>query len=296
MKNKQGGFGPNYTPWVGVTAGQFIASEEVSNAHQDGPHLVEAIEQAEANTGQTVKQAQADSNYATASNILHCEGRGIDPCLAPMNASLERETAAAKVPAWPEGVPTTATHVNGTTVEGTTLPRTQQGKLTKAGFTFDVASNCYTCPLGQTMPQESTHSRRSTEGSRKEYIFRCKHCDGCPFRPVCTTDPKGRTVRRTEDEPIHERQRERMKDEQHRADYRQRRCTVEPTFGVLKGVMGFRQFLLRGLEGVRTEWTLATTAFNVRKLVGMLLRNEALRERFRALLAARMAEKVETVA
>ena len=36
--------------------------------------------------------------------------------------------------------------------------------------------------------------------------------------------------------------------------------------GILKSVLGLRQFLLRGLEKVRTEWRWACTAFNLKKL------------------------------
>ncbi len=42
--------------------------------------------------------------------------------------------------------------------------------------------------------------------------------------------------------------------------------TLEPAFGVLKSVLGLRQFLLRGLAGARVELTLAATALNLRKL------------------------------
>jgi hypothetical protein len=35
---------------------------------------------------------------------------------------------------------------------------------------------------------------------------------------------------------------------------------VEPVFGIIKHVMGFRQFSMRGLEKVSGEWTLATLA------------------------------------
>ena len=41
-----------------------------------------------------------------------------------------------------------------------------------------------------------------------------------------------------------------------RQTYALRKQTVEPVFGIVKSVMGFRQFLLRGLENVRNEWTL----------------------------------------
>ncbi len=48
--------------------------------------------------------------------------------------------------------------------------------------------------------------------------------------------------------------------------YRQRACTVEPTFGILKAALGFRQFLLRGLRKVSGEWTLVCLAFNLQRL------------------------------
>lgn len=40
--------------------------------------------------------------------------------------------------------------------------------------------------------------------------------------------------------------------------YALRNQTPEPVFGIIKSVMGFRQFLLRGLEKVRGEWSLVT--------------------------------------
>ncbi|MGH7260701.1 MAG: transposase, partial [Nitrospiraceae bacterium] len=42
--------------------------------------------------------------------------------------------------------------------------------------------------------------------------------------------------------------------------------TVEPVFGIIKAVMRFRQFLLRGVEAVRGEWSLVTMAWNIRQL------------------------------
>ena len=48
--------------------------------------------------------------------------------------------------------------------------------------------------------------------------------------------------------------------------YRQRRQSVEPVFGIIKSVMGFRQFLLRGLAKVIGEWSLVTLAYNFKRL------------------------------
>lgn len=51
-----------------------------------------------------------------------------------------------------------------------------------------------------------------------------------------------------------------------RAAYALRKQTVEPVFGIIKSVMGFRQFLLRGLDKVRNEWTLVCLAWNLKRM------------------------------
>lgn len=60
--------------------------------------------------------------------------------------------------------------------------------------------------------------------------------------------------------------RERLRDPAARACYARRKALVEPVFGVLKQQRGLRQFRCRGLEAVGTEWTLATTAYNLTRL------------------------------
>jgi len=63
-----------------------------------------------------------------------------------------------------------------------------------------------------------------------------------------------------------ERMRHRQKTRAGRASYGKRKQTVEPVFGIIKAGMRFRQFLLRGLEAVRGEWSLVTMAWNIRRM------------------------------
>ena len=51
-----------------------------------------------------------------------------------------------------------------------------------------------------------------------------------------------------------------------RAIYKLRKSTVEPVFGIIKEVLGFRQFSLRGLDLVLGEWSLVCGAFNIKRL------------------------------
>ena len=55
------------------------------------------------------------------------------------------------------------------------------------------------------------------------------------------------------------RMRHRLKTSEGKAIYAKRKSTVEPVFGVIKQVMGFRQFLLRGLGAVTGHWSVLAT-------------------------------------
>jgi hypothetical protein len=57
-----------------------------------------------------------------------------------------------------------------------------------------------------------------------------------------------------------------LKTKAGRATYALRKQIVEPVFGIIKSVMGFRQFSLRGLDNVSGEWTLVCMAWNMKRL------------------------------
>ncbi len=63
-----------------------------------------------------------------------------------------------------------------------------------------------------------------------------------------------------------EQMRHRLQTQEGKAIYAKRKSTVEPVFGIIKAVMGFRQFLLRGVECVRGEWNLVCIAWNLKRL------------------------------
>ena len=57
-----------------------------------------------------------------------------------------------------------------------------------------------------------------------------------------------------------------LRTEVGQAIYRLRKSTVEPVFGIIKEVMGFRQFSLRGLTAAAGEWNLVCLAYNLKRL------------------------------
>ncbi|MGH8313189.1 MAG: transposase, partial [Gammaproteobacteria bacterium] len=60
--------------------------------------------------------------------------------------------------------------------------------------------------------------------------------------------------------------RHRLKTPEGKKRYALRKQVVEPVFGIIKSVLGFRQCLLRGYAQVRAEWSLVTMAWNIKRM------------------------------
>jgi transposase len=75
----------------------------------------------------------------------------------------------------------------------------------------------------------------------------------------------------TEDATLMQAMIHRLKTQAGRSVYRLRKQTVEPVFGIIKSVMGFRQFSLRGLRQVQGEWSLVCLAWNIKRMAVLRL-------------------------
>ena len=60
--------------------------------------------------------------------------------------------------------------------------------------------------------------------------------------------------------------RHRLNTKEGKALYAKRKSTVETVFGIIKQVQGFRQFLLRGLDSVQSEWALVCIGWNLKRM------------------------------
>ena len=67
----------------------------------------------------------------------------------------------------------------------------------------------------------------------------------------------------------------RLKTPEGKTLYALRKQTPEPVFGIIKSVLGFRQFLTRGLDKVRGEWSLVTMAWNLKRMFTLSLAQPA---------------------
>lgn len=140
------------------------------------------------------------------------------------------------------------------------------GAFDKRRFHYDAAGDHYLCPAGKRL-----RYRGPTRKKGKIYqIAEKEHCLGCRFFGQCTRSRTGRKVTRLNAEEMRERLEREYALPQNQALYRRRQQKAELPYGHLKGNLGVRSFLLRGLEGARAEMALFSMGFNLRRMLTIL--------------------------
>ena len=265
MKCKDGGFAPNYNVHIAVDCESgMIVANGVDDEHRDVEHLEKLCEESMATTGKEIEQVLADSDYTSTENLEYLDDRGIDACMPPYQTS-ERKREKKKPP-WPDGVPRVGASVDGDLIDGPGLPLNANGQFDKSAFRYDKGINCYICPMGHKL-RKYTNRKRRRKHPKIQYSYKCGECNNCQFKPLCAPGGHNRSISRNSDAHVHERHALRMKDSQRKEMYKLRARTVEPVFGIIKEAHRLRRFLTRGMESVKAEWAIASTAINIRKLI-----------------------------
>lgn len=268
MPNKEGGYAPNYTP-VATTDGHlgFIVDVDVLAEVSESGAAAESVDRIEATFGAKPEKFLTDAGNNSGQVMQQMEERGVE-FYAPASSMQPQpgDPAYREDPTQP--VPE---------AQWAELPRNNQGQLDKSNFIYVPEDDEYRCPMGHAMPFEKTKpdERRGVRIQRR--VYRCANCAGCPLIQLCVSgkSQRGRTITRDEYEEVRERTAARMATAEARQLYNQRPRIAETTFGILKAIMGIRQFLLRGLGKVRIEWMWAATSFNLIKLVRQIAKLRA---------------------
>ncbi len=302
LPNKDGGYAPNHVPVLGVDgqAGLLVWAG-LAEGNDEAGALLGAVEQIQKDLGQSPQQVLADGGFHTGPNLVGLEAQGIEvliperqrpaenPATDPGRAVVEPKPPTAAVDATAgEAAPPQATVAEAgpqaqaggppalrlgpvPAEDWDKLPMSpQHGVLDKAAFVYDQAADRYICPMGQGLAFRGTrrYEREGCSGFYRVYEGPESVCASCPLRGRCFKGKTGaRQVLRDEYQPARDRTAARMASPQGKENYRRRWPLAETPFGILKTVMDFRRFLLRGRERVETELNWMATAFNLRKLV-----------------------------
>ena len=273
--NKNGGFAPNYTPMATVDGQRgFIVDADVLADHSEATVTVATVQHLQETLGQAPGQLLADTAHATGDNLEQLAAAGVEAYIplnlradGPDNPAHRPDPAAPVAQAdWPR------------------LPRNpQNGKLDRAAFVFAADTDSYYCPLGQRLSFNHCQNKHRPRGGGLYRVYQGTACPTCPLRAECLAGRSPyRTVFREEYEELREAMDRRMQSPEGQKIYRRRKWIAETPFAFIKSWMHLRQFLLRGLAKVKTEWLWACTAYNLSKLARAL---GALRRELAVLLA-----------
>jgi transposase len=148
------------------------------------------------------------------------------------------------------------------------IPESQENRLKPAyhdKFRYDANTDSYVCPLGKTL--KFIEVRTVVKKTVRVYGGLGSVCRLCTAFGTCTTNRyRGRELLISPFEALLLKHRTWMATDEAKMAYRRRKQISEPTFGIIKEQMGFRRFLLRGLNNAKAEAVIIATAFNLRTL------------------------------
>jgi transposase len=209
---------------------KLIAAADVTNDVSDYRQLANLALEAKANLELPQTEVVADKGYYNAAEVSRCVEANITP-----------------------HIPKADTSAN-----------TKQGLFGKSQFRYDAQKDVYHCPGNQ----ELTYRFATFELGRGLRYYRASACKQCALKPQCTRNKANRTITREDNEALMEAMAQRMKREPEK--FKLRKSLAEHPFGTIKRWMGCTHFSLKGLEKVRTEWSLITLAYNLKRVLNLV--------------------------
>jgi len=134
-------------------------------------------------------------------------------------------------------------------------------------FAYDASRDIYRCEQGHELNYIGDHKDHRT---RIYQIADPSTCRRCTVFGTCTKAAKGRRVERPFAEEVREHLEARLEMPDAKLLMRRRKMRAEHPFGHIKHNLGLRIFHLRGLRGVGVEMALASTAFNLTRMINLI--------------------------
>ncbi len=226
--------------------GLIVNADVVAEAN-DRNQFTNQVEQSVETLGSPCKIAVADAGYSDTNNLKQTTDRHIDVIVPSQRQALHKA---------------------------------EYESFAKDKFHYDAKNNQYLCPLGRKL-KYSHYSRM-----KDCYLYRMEQpslCRECVHWGVCTISTRGRSIIRLKEEKLREKLEERYASAEGQAIYKKRKTKVELPFGHIKRNLNGGAFLLTGLAGVRAEWALFASCFNIARMITLAGGVGALIQRLRKL-------------
>lgn len=208
-----------------------IVNADVVNENNDVNQFANQIEQANETLGKKCNTACADSGYANTEQLKQIDAQDIKVIVPSQRQASKKE---------PE-------------------------EFDKERFKYNFKKDCYVCPEGHALTYEGS------DGKTKRYkITESSICQQCNCFGKCTKSLQGRQINRLVDEEIRAKLEAQYLQPESQAIYKLRKQKVELPFGHIKRNLGVKDFLLRGIDGVKAEMSVLATCFNVARMISIL--------------------------
>jgi len=238
MKMGNGGIDICYNSQLVVDSdNQIITAYDVTKETNDNYLFAQMYEKATDNTNQIPKEVSADAGYYSGETYLYIEKNKIDAYLPDSRLEYESDKSGNEI----------------------------IGKYDRRNFVKDNQKDQYICPENNVMEYWKTGSRNGV----KFRIYKGIKCAECQKAKECITHlgSKHRQIQIYQNDLFKQLMRQKLLSSEGRRRYNKRIRTVEPVFAQIKHIMGFRRFLLRGLEKVKAEFSIICTAYNIKKIL-----------------------------
>jgi transposase len=231
---------------------QIIITSDVTNEKNDSNQLIPMVDKAlkniqESETANVLQNKQnqpikltADSGYCSAQNLSELNSveykDKIDPYIPDRSFKNKHKTRG----------------------HDTNSP------FHRSQFIYNEKENCFICPAGKKLD----YKRDEVEpGGRIYSLYICNECRNCQHFGTCTNNKiNGRKLCVPKYQYLVDEMRNKLSKEAGKRAYDLRKITVEPVFGNMSHNLGFKEFLLRGMDKVKGEFSLMCIAHNIRKI------------------------------
>ena len=234
---------PAYNVQIGV-ADEYIAVVDVNHYRSDMDCFIPLMKHFKQTYGFYPKYPVADAGYGAYNNYIFCEQNGMEKYMKfPM---FKKETKERKY---------------------------HEDPFRAVNFRIDE-QGVMRCPNDKAFHLLYRRSVRGNQYGRKEELYECEDCSGCPYAEKCKKTAKNRTVRINQElTAMHQEVIENL-ESIHGALLRMNRSIqAEGTFRIMKNDRWYKRIVRRGINSVKLEVLLVAIGHNLYKYQNKKMRN-----------------------
>jgi len=209
-----------------------IVNTDVVNENNDIHQFAEQIDQANEVLGKKCETACADAGYSCVDELEKIDDQDINVVVPSQKQALKDKT---------------------------------EKPFDKSKFKYDSENDSYVCPQGEVLKFSHVSNEKQAKVYRGGSV-----CKGCPDFGPCTKSDRGRGISRLLKADLQETFEARYAQSESQKIYALRKQKVELPFGHIKRNLKVDSFLLRGLDGVKSETSIMASCFNIARMISIL--------------------------